>query len=45
MKEILEVKHEVRSVGYTLLVKKNRWKVTNTLVVTNIFPRSVILPD
>ena len=30
---------------YTLSVKKERWKVTNFLVATNIFPRPKILPD
>ena len=30
---------------YLIDEKKNRWKVANFLVVTNIFPRPIILPD
>ena len=30
---------------YVITEKKNLWKLTNFLVMTNIFPRPKILPD
>ena len=43
-RDVYRIQSNIYNEAY-LIGEKTRWKVTIILVVTNIFPRPIILPD